>query len=929
MKRLARGLFVWSWILTLPVTILGGYWIYHTFDRFYTFSVRYDASPFQPQLHEFGLYEFRSLMNKINVTAKGFMGWQSTLKTIHLFVPESELSLLESRMPQSGFKYVKGRIMVNGGFIKTKVRYRGDFLYHWAYHKKSIRIKTSKGKLFQGIRDFNLQAPKFPEQLNNFLAFRLAKKMGLLAPRTELVRLFLNEEDMGIHIFIEQLKEMMLRHNGLMPADIYRGEIMGPKDGYLDSGVGSLFETAEVWDKVSVNNHYPPESKVPLDTFLRLIRNKQLAEAQKALGDILDLEAWGKFSAFEALAQTHHFHRNHNYRLYYDPWREKIIPIVWDPIGWNPDWKAKPGQRVPSEIVKHGLQTALFMNGDFQRARYRALEEFFNSEQDQEFLKLVSKSIAVMEREIPMDPLLRPADPEAVILAMRDMEERIRKGFADIKEETWSGPPTQYHFGEGVLNLSVQGDHPVWRLRLMFDKWISQLPQVWITYRTPTGTKKVSVSDEVQLEGSMVTVNAGFLPNLKTTHHGPRGRVIQYAKLPGDYEVTLDNLEKSLRLISVRVDRGKGWEEAVASAPLQLTPFETLYAPVSEQVARTPLVWSGDIVIKDVRNIKRPLIIKPGTKILMRPGASLILEGRLLAQGTAENPIRFLPAAASQAPWGTVVLKGHGSDGSLLTHCEMEGGSGLKGDLFEYSAMLSIHDVKKVTVSDCLFRNNGIVDDMVHVVYSDIRLVRSKFIGAFSDALDLDISEAVILNCRFEKSGNDGIDLMATKAFVLNSVFLNNGDKGISVGEGSDMLGVNNHMTGNGIAVQSKDQSIALLFNQTLAGNKKALDAYKKNWRYGGGGVILVSKSRIESNTENVTADKHSKIQIFDTFVDKSLPRSNIVFLAVDGVEKRAAAKNNLLPVENQLFPEIARSSRLFEKEYLKHTNPHKRGARL
>ncbi len=69
--------------------------------------------------------------------------------------------------------------------------------------------------------------------------------MGLPVPRTDLVRLYINGEDRGIHILVEQLEELTLRRAGLMPADIYRGEIVG-KDAFTGSGIVSLFDSASV-----------------------------------------------------------------------------------------------------------------------------------------------------------------------------------------------------------------------------------------------------------------------------------------------------------------------------------------------------------------------------------------------------------------------------------------------------------------------------------------------------------------------------------------------------------------------------------------------------------------------------------------------------------------------------------------------------------
>ena len=71
----------------------------------------------------------------------------------------------------------------------------------------------------------------------------------------------------------------------------------------------------------------------------------------------------------------------------------------------------------------------------------------------------------------------------------------------------------------------------------------------------------------------------------------------------------------------------------------------------------------------------------------------------------------------------------------------------------------------------------------------------------------------------------------------------------------------------NEIGLQAKDGSKVFLYNNTMKDNRKALDAYKKNWRYDGGGEILVFKSVLTGNNETVSADKNSKITLYDSFV--------------------------------------------------------------
>ena len=288
-----------------------------------------------------------------------------------------------------------------------------------------------------------------------------------------------------------------------------------------------------------------------------------------------------------------------------------------------------------------------------------------------------------------------------------------------------------------------------------------------------------------------------------------------------------------------------------------------------------------------------------------------------------------MPARDEQEPWGALVLSGRGADGSTLSHCEMAGGSGLKGDLFEYSAMLSIHDVKDVVISDCQFRDNHVVDDMVHTVYADIRFERVLFKNALSDALDLDISTASISDSHFENSGNDAVDLMTTQASITGSLFKNNGDKGISVGENSQLYAVNNTLQGNLIGVQSKDPTTALILNQTFTNNNTALHAYKKNWRYGEGGVIFLGKSIVSGGETSAAAEKRSVIQIFDSYLETPAKGKRVDTISVEHHASHSTLERDLLPNQSQLNARLADPLRDIPAELLQQVTTTQRGSQI
>ncbi|MFP8874755.1 MAG: hypothetical protein VCB42_09565, partial [Myxococcota bacterium] len=146
----------------------------------------------------------------------------------------------------------------------------------------------------------------------------------------------------------------------------------------------------------------------------------------------------------------------------------------------------------------------------------------------------------------------------------------------------------------------------------------------------------------------------------------------------------------------------------------------------------------------------------------------------------------------------------------------------------------------------------------------------------------------------FRNSGNDGLDLMETEAVVRDSIFEASGDKGISVGEGSVLLAMNDVFDGCGIGIQAKDGSEAVAYNIDLVNNQKAVDAYRKNWRYGNGGHVRLYKAHLAGNTSAFTLDEHSSISVYDSYVPADAVVGKGVFLhsSVDAKTSRQGRAN-------------------------------------
>jgi len=351
--------FRWSWVVTLPVAGFFAVWLLNVFAHYENFGLRYETISNAAKLDKIGRMEFQRLVRKVQLSMMPTPRSQTAgVPAIHLFVAEASKKSLEEHLPQSGREYVEAHLMHPDGAIrKASIKYRGDFHWHWAFPKKSMRVKTKKSKLYRGMRQINFIAPKWPEQLNNYLSYRLAHRMEILAPRAEMVEVFVNGRNTGVHLMVEQLEEMVLRHNDRMPGDLYVGELIA-RDRY--NGIDNhVFHHPRLWEKAAVNNHYPEESRAPIEKLCDLVVALRSEATVGELRALLDLDAWGRFAAFRVLTASPHYDHTHNWRLYYDPWRHVIEPIVWDTNGWHPNLRTGGEQEVNPDIVTSLLDEVL------------------------------------------------------------------------------------------------------------------------------------------------------------------------------------------------------------------------------------------------------------------------------------------------------------------------------------------------------------------------------------------------------------------------------------------------------------------------------------------------------------------------------------------------------------------------------------------
>lgn len=956
-RRIAK-LWKRSWIVTLPVALVFVLWLRGTYSRWDDFTVRHRTSQ-DLSLLSVGELEKDHLLRSAEMTATTWRTGEKLaatgLDTVHLYVKDGSLQRLNSNLPHSGLEYVEGGMYYDGAVHEVDVRYRGDNVYHWGFWKKSWRVKTKRGSLYKGMRKFNLVAPRTTEMLNNYFSYRLGETMGLISPYTEVVNVALNGEYIGVFVLTEQLEESTIRRYDRMPGDVYSGELVG-----MDSYQGienKLFDHPGVWTKAAVNNHFDADAMTPLEELIRTIEEATDEEGQQRLSDLVDMEAFGRFSAFETLVCTVHIDALHNWRLYYDPWHTNFVPIVWDPVGWHRTMLWGPGGRGNErvDVIPSPFHAALFRNADFLRARARAFAEFFESGKDQVFLAEVRDLIERVGPAIDLDPNLvsevEMVTPREVREAMAKLADGIEGVFEEVRQIQTVDPTgtMKCRVGSaGRLELEVQGRRPIEEIELRYSAPVKGPLVAKLRWENAGGVHEADVTGKMSVQGSRILLRSGLLArhqaaivSMDPAQAHANGLIFKPARYdlvleprPGTFaagegpQKLLEALGGALVGVRYRRTGGDIWEAAPFSNAVTDEGVGRMELAVHADPGYPPMVISGEVALEGDRVVDSDVIIDAGTTFRMKPGANVLFLGRVFARGTAERPISFEPFEEGQEPWGVIAIKGEGSNGSEFHHCRFREGSGWKQALAEYSAMFSVHGVQDVHVVDCTFEDSRVVDDMVHGVYSFITFRRCTFRRSLADALDMDISSVIVEDCLFEESGNDSVDLMTTKAAVSDTRFIDAGDKGISVGEDSELVVLNSLMDGCLRGIEAKDKSVAIVLNSDFVNSVEiGVNAYNKNWRYDGGGTAYIYKSRFTGNAQSIVADRRSRIVVGDSSIDEIpavKPRRITIEPTVDSAPGTTAADPR-----NERLPLLLKDPALFGRDLIRRMVPNRRGSTL
>ncbi|MCB9883704.1 MAG: CotH kinase family protein [Planctomycetes bacterium] len=814
------------------------------------------------------------------------------LPTITLEANDSDLRSLDTHLPDSGRHWIDARLRCDepawdfeGGNVE--LRYRGDTYIHWGGPKKSFRIKTPKTHLLNRMRTFNLVVPKSGDALCNHMSAWLARRMGLLAPKTAHVRVVLNGEDFGIYILTEQPDETLLRSQRRTPGPIYSGETW-----FQDQWSGvvqTLFAHSGLWSQVEKRNTEPAARRKPLDALLECLAAPRDESRTRSLIDLIDVEAFARLAFLEELTQSTHLDAHHNWRLAWNEATRRFEPVVWDLVGWHEQWRPSAARRRGRFVhaAWTPLHDALLSSIAFHHSRAKVARSFFEQGLDREFLDELNRLARVLDRESRSDRS-RVDLTHGRATSARESWSAFATESMRAARQTWIDGPREALTRSVHACSMAYAASPDRGIRLLVDSDVAfdgiairyagllRVDSVHLMLTRDGVSTEYDLGEQWSCDGERVQIDFPFVSSMER-RFGFDGvdpvRNREVAKRPTTYSLRIDGVG-TRQIIDVVALQGNEHVPIAAIATIPERDFGDLWLGFSprSRPERAPR-WTGTRTIAGHVVMKDRIEIVAGTKLVFAEGASLTFEQGVGAHGTEDAPIRFEGPGS-----GVVVVRG--SPDADFEHCTFEGLGGSTDALGPRHASLCLFGTN-ANVAHCVFAAPKAVEDVIHVAHANVEFDEVRIAGGI-DGIDCDVARVRFHDVHVRECDGDGIDLMDSHAFVSKCLIERCTDKAVSVGERSRALVSESTLTNCLIGIEVKDGSLARLQHTDISKCRIGVRASEKNWRYENGGNAECLRSVLEDCDTLVECLGRSTIRVVNCRVPPDTAERSPTLIGVE-----------------------------------------------
>ena len=460
-----------------------------------------------------------------------------------------------------------------------------------------------------------------------------------------------------------------------------------------------------------------------------------------------------------------------------------------------------------------------------------------------------------MVKTIPAPTIAEALQPPVITLLTQDTQGRPKKAGDEIRVVIQGDPKKQAYFsiGEFKKNIDMReiepggylgtyrvipGDNVTKALITGYlrddsggvAEWVDALGTVTIDTTPPEKIGKVSTVGRnttvlLHWEKSAATDLAGYRVYRSET---PLSGYAEIAKteLPEFRDSGLINSKKYYYAVSAFDLAGNEGDRTDALVGMPVAPGPTPVGGVIEAdttwyAGASPYVIGETVVVRD----KATLTIEPGTEIRSR-GGSLVIEGRLFAQGDSERLITF-EAMEKGKPWGGIVFNNVKEKENILKYCRIRGaGTGIS---CEASSPL---------IESCELTENGTAVRIAGAfsqpkVQKNILRKNSESAMAVTDGAKPTVAEN-----RIEDNEKEGVLIVSSLPTMVRNVVTQNRGSGVVVRKSQPVLSENN-LTDN------------KPFDLAAEGTSEAVSA-RNNWWGTAKGIEVLARIRGKIDVRSV-----------------------------------------------------------------------------
>jgi len=682
-------------------------------------------------------------------------------------------------------------------FYNVGVRYRGESTRDvWP---RPYRIKFSDEHEFEDRERLNLVSDELGREA---LSHDLFQRVGLPAPNTRFVTLYINENRQGDYLDIEQVD-----------SDFLEAHLMDNDNGNLYRGFDGADLSYRGPDPDSYRPYYLKKNNEDADDYADIIAltdalTNSPDETFRAEAEaVADMRQWLRWFAVQAVLNNHEgalwIGQGDDYFLYHRPSDDRFILISWDHDStfvlpdkgiWLPNWYA-------GEIVRRILNYP-----DFTRWYYR------------DIASIAANEFSTAEMYPRIDALPH-------VLSDGDREELRHYVTARI-------PALNAEIPNTTLAITTNGgaDFPTSQSEITLEGECSPLRDVYVNgsparVRYPTATTWHYTSTLWTRDNVFVVTDGLHIRRITVYHddfHGgtlTKDTTLLTSSYP--YAITDDIIVPAGVTLTIQpgatlqfqADRylranegGRLLAEGTNTQPIVFTRQSDAY-------------WGGILLDRTqadnrithaVVEYTKEVIVQPRTHGVSAYGSRITIANSILRHTDAS-------AAVQTYPWGDYYPDIH-----LL-----------RNEIYDVES-----DAVHVTEGFALIQGNHI-----HDIYHGIYALEGIEVSNMS-------TPALVLDNHIHDISDDCLDLNYSSAIIARNELHHCGDKGISIGHPSSTTLVNNlihtclgkdedRYSGAGIAI--KDGAVSRIVNNTVSNSRHGIYLYEGHQGQGGGAATVVN----------------------------------------------------------------------------------------